>query len=287
MWKTIEPKGRASALDPAQVAAHYDDLDRVYRKVWGEHVHHGLFDSPRTSTEQATRRLVEVVAEQARIVAGSAVCDIGCGYGATARLLARERDARVTALTISPAQHAYALGVDGEADNPRYLLANWLENELESGSFDSAIAIESTEHMPDLAAFFDEAARVLRTVGRLVVCAWLTRERPRAWERRWLIGPICREGRMRGMETVAEHERLGRAAGLDMIGFRDVSLVVKKTWPICLGRMLKTIVREPAQSRALIRECGPNRVFAVTLLRIWLAYEVGAMRYGILTFQKA
>jgi len=27
-------------------------------------------------------------------------------------------------------------------------------------------------------------------------------------------------------------------------------------------------------------------VFALTLLRIWLAYEIGAMRYGILTFQK-
>jgi tocopherol O-methyltransferase len=25
------------------VARHYDTLDRFYREIWGEHVHHGLW----------------------------------------------------------------------------------------------------------------------------------------------------------------------------------------------------------------------------------------------------
>ena len=26
----------------ADIASHYDELDRFYRDIWGEHVHHGL-----------------------------------------------------------------------------------------------------------------------------------------------------------------------------------------------------------------------------------------------------
>src|SRR5690606_41389965 len=57
----------------------------------------------------AVRRLVELVAERARIGAGAAVCDVGCGYGGTARQLAAERDARVTGWTLSAAQHDFAV----------------------------------------------------------------------------------------------------------------------------------------------------------------------------------
>ena len=30
-------------IPPEEVADHYEDLDRIYREVWGEHVHHGLW----------------------------------------------------------------------------------------------------------------------------------------------------------------------------------------------------------------------------------------------------
>lgn len=281
------PTKETPTLDPAEVAAHYDDLDRYYRELWGEHVHHGLFDRKGMTPEQATRRLIEVVASEARVTAGSRVCDIGCGYGGTSRVLAHDFQAEVTALTVSSAQHAYAAAAEPDATNPRYLLCDWLENGLEAGSFDAAIAIESSEHMPDLSAFFTEAARVLRPGGRLVVCAWLTRDPLRRWERKTLIGPICREGRMRGMETTAEYQRLGRQAGLEPVWAQDVSRQVKATWPTCARRVVSRFIRDPASRRFLFKDGGPNRIFALTLLRIWLAYEVGAMRYGILTFTRS
>ncbi len=223
----IDTTARPLALDPAEVAAHYDDLDHFYRKHWGEHVHHGLFDRPRMSPEQATRRLIEVVAVDARIAPGSTVCDVGCGYGGTSRVLVREHQAEVTALTISSAQYSHATTVDPGRDNPRYILGDWLQNDLEPSSFDALIAIESSEHMPDLLAFFRQAGRVLRPGGRMVVCAWLTRDPARAWERRALIGPICREGRMRGMETASEYQRMAATAGLEPVNVRDVSRQVK------------------------------------------------------------
>jgi tocopherol O-methyltransferase len=268
------------------VAAHYDDLDRFYREIWGEHVHHGLWSDPGATPEEAARRLIDVVAGQAGVKPGDAVCDVGCGYGGTARVLAREHAARVTALTISAAQHAYARNVEPDSDNPAYLLRDWLDNRLEGDTFDAVIAIESSEHMPDLGAFFAEVARVLRPGGRFVVCAWLTRDRPRAWERRWLLDPICREGRLRGMESVAEYHRLARAVGLVPTDFHDVSRQVKRTWPICARRVVAGLFREPSYRRFLLQSGSPNKVFALTLARIWLAYELGSMRYGIITAVK-
>src|SRR3954451_17141093 len=91
-------------VSPGDVAAHYDDLDRFYREIWGEHVHHGLWTSARSTPVEAARRLIDVVAGLARVKAGDDVCDVGCSYGGTARVLARDYAAVVTALTISKAQ---------------------------------------------------------------------------------------------------------------------------------------------------------------------------------------
>lgn len=268
---------------PADVAAHYDNLDRFYRELWGEHVHHGLWESGRESPAEAARRLVAVVVERARITAGDAVCDVGCGYGATARMLAHEYGARVTALTISAAQHAYARAVDPDADNPAYLLRDWLANGLPPASFDAVIAIESAEHMTDRAAFFAEAARVLRPGGRLVVCAWLAQAPPGGPRARHLLEPICREGRLLGMGSAADHDAWARGAGLVPIDSLEVGRRVKRTWPTCIVRGLKGLLTRADYRRFLTRGGTPNRAFALTLFRIWLAYELGAMGYGILT----
>ena len=269
-----------------EVAAHYDDLDRFYREIWGEHVHHGLWQSRRETAEQAIHGLITEVAAQACVRAGDRICDVGCGYGGTSRILARDYGARVTGLTVSAAQHQHAMSLDPEAANPSYLLRDWLANDLEPASFDAVVAIESSEHMADLEIFFTETARVLKPGGRFVVCAWLSRETPSDWERRFLLEPICREGCLRGMGSASEYQRLAQAAGLVPICFQDVSRKVKRTWPICAGRVVRGLLREPSYRRFLLHGQSSNRVFALTLLRIWLAYELGSMRYGILTALK-
>ncbi len=267
---------------PAAVAAHYDDLDRFYREIWGEHVHHGLWRSGRESPEVAVRQLITLVAERAEIAAGDLVCDVGCGYGGTARVLAREYGAAVTALTIAPAQYAYARDLEPAAANPVYLLGDWCANSLPADSFDVVIAIESSEHMADKPAFFAEVHRVLKPGGRFVVAAWLARPNPGRWEVRHLLEPICREGRLPGMGTADEYTQLAAAAGLEPAHYEDLSRQVKRTWPICAWRTIRGLIRNPDYRHFLFKGKSPDRVFALTLFRILLAYETGSMRYGIL-----
>jgi tocopherol O-methyltransferase len=283
----IEPR---AAMTRTAVSAHYDDLDQFYRELWGEHLHHGLWRTGRESAGEATRQLIELVAERAGVRPGARVCDVGCGYGGTARVLAREHGAGVTGLTISRAQYDYAVaatdpdGVPG--GGPVYLLRDWAENGLEAGSFDAVIAMESTEHMPDKASFFAEAARVLRPGGKLVVCAWLTRPDPGRAAVRHLLEPICREGRLFGMGSAGEYARLASDAGLDAVTVEDLSRQVKRSWPVGAGRALKGLFVRPDYRRFLLRGGCPDRVFLLTVFRIWAAYELGVMRYGVLTAVK-
>src|SRR5436305_1557670 len=86
------------------VSGHYDELDRAYRDIWGEHVHHGYWVSGRESPAEAAEALVRLVADRLDPHPGQEVCDIGCGYGATGGWLAEHRRVRVTGFTISEAQ---------------------------------------------------------------------------------------------------------------------------------------------------------------------------------------
>lgn len=265
------------------VASHYDELDHFYRDIWGDHVHHGLWLRGDETPEQAVLQLAELVRERALVAAGTRVCDIGCGYGATARLFAAS-GAEVTAITISPAQ--FAVAQERGNANPRFVLGDWLSNELRSQDFDAAIAVESSEHMPDKSRFFQQAERVLRPRGRLVICAWLAAEKPGWLAESWLLEPICCEGRMPQLGSATDYEALARDAGFRLEKFENVTRRVERTWPMIVRRLLAKFAKDPRYLRFLFSPYAKNRVFAITIPRIWLAYRVGAMRYGIFTFVK-
>lgn len=276
-----------SPLAERSVARHYDDLDRFYREIWGEHVHHGLWETGDEGPEEAAEALARHVARALRVGPGDHVCDVGCGYGGTARILTREHGADVTAVTITPAQHAYAVAVDPHAGNPRYLLRDWLDNGLPDRAFDAAFAIESTEHMADKRRCFAEMARVLVPGGRVVVCAWIASETARPSEHRFLLEPICREGRLPGMGTEAEYRALMEDAGIEVHRADDLSAQVIRTWPVCIGRLAHGIATRPDYRRFLLRSGAVDRIFAVTMLRIWAAYGTGAMRYVVFRGERA
>jgi tocopherol O-methyltransferase len=204
------------------VADHCDELDHFYREIWGEHVHHGLWERGDERPEEAVLNLVKLVAKRGHIGAEARVCDVGCGYGAAARMLALEFGATVSAITIWPAQYRHAVSESGGARNPEYLLCDWLSNDLPSGVFDAVLSIESSEHMQDKEIFFAQAHRVLKTGGRMVVCAWLSAANPTAPQRRH-IQPICREGRIPGMGTEIDYRKWFSEAGLVLESCEDVS----------------------------------------------------------------
>lgn len=269
----------------ASVAAHYDELDPVYRRIWGEHVHHGYWRTGRESAAQAAEALVGLVETRLALAPGQTVCDIGCGYGATAALLAARHGVTVVGLTISSAQATIARA--RTAPGFTCLRRDWLDNHLADASFDHAYAIESSEHMIDKARFFTEAARVLRPGGRLVVCAWLEGEDVRPWEVRHLLKPICTEGRLPSMGSRIDYQELASSAGFVLKSYEDISRNVRRTWGVCLRRLAVRLLTDSAIRRLALSPATKNRDFVLSLPRLIVALRTGAMRYGIFVWEKA
>jgi tocopherol O-methyltransferase len=86
--------------------------------------------------------------------------------------------------------------------------------------------------------------------------------------------------------SVSDYESLGAEAGFRREKFEDITRRVERTWPSIVRRLIAKFATEPRYLRFLFSRHSHNRIFALTILRIWIAYRVQAMRYGIFTFVK-
>lgn len=267
--------------DRARVAAHYDVLDRWYREIWGEHVHHGLWATGLEWPEEAALNLARAVADLAGIGAGSQLVDVGCGYGATARLLARERGARVTAVTLSRAQWSWAAALPRRDGDPEYVHADWLAGEVPAGAFDAAIAIESLSHMADAPRAFGELGRVVRPGGRVVVVDWLVGPRAGRRAERAFTRPICEEGHLPALRTPAEYAALLRGAGFELVSYADERRRVWRTWAVVVRRLAARLAADPAARAELLSPVQAELRFGLSLARIPAALLCGTMAFGV------
>jgi tocopherol O-methyltransferase len=273
-------------VETDDVARHYDDLDEMYREVWGEHIHHGFWTRGDETVHEAVVALVEYLASRLRLRRGMRILDAGCGYGATASLLANWYGADVTGVSLSDRQIAFAKKRFGAVAGLTFVHSDVLGVALPEASLDTIIAIESLAHMGDKPAFFRFCERHLVSGGRVGICAWLAAPRVSAHLRRLLLEPICREGRLPGIGTLEEYVGMAEEAGLEVTHAEDVSRHVRRTWIIIAARVARKLVTDARYRRLLLDPTFESRVFAATVVRLIAAYYWSAMQYGVLVARK-
>jgi SAM-dependent methyltransferase len=170
----IEPRTVQTA---AAVAEHYDELDPFYREVWGRHVHHGYWANGRESAEEAVEGLIELLAARLALAPGQQLCDVGCGYGATALHLAGRYGVEVTGVTISPVQAARAQDAAAGHDRVAVACRDWL-----TGSCAPAGASACWPGSPGRARRRGRSGTSSsRSAGRVGSRAWAPKESTAIW----------------------------------------------------------------------------------------------------------
>ena len=82
--------------------AYYDGpADQIYRNIWGDNIHLGVPCDDKCPHPEAMEHTNEIMAQAVDIRSGSRVLDLGCGYGSTARYLAKNYGCSITATNIS------------------------------------------------------------------------------------------------------------------------------------------------------------------------------------------
>jgi len=152
------------------ILAHYDLGNRFYEAWLDASMTYSAarFDAKVRDLEAAQRAKYQGLAEHLELQPGDHVLEIGCGWGGFAEFVAREYGVRVTGITISDEQLAYArarITKAGLSDRVEIRRQDYRDVE---GQFDKVASIEMFEAVGEKywRAYFGKIADVLKPGGK-------------------------------------------------------------------------------------------------------------------------
>jgi cyclopropane-fatty-acyl-phospholipid synthase len=150
------------------IRAHYDLGDDFYR-LWldpGMNYSSALFARPDQDLAAAQAEKHAALARAMGLRHGHRLLEIGCGWGDFARFAAVEVGAQVTAITISPAQHAHASRLIQAQDLTERVTVELRDYRDVDGRFDRIASIEMLEAVGETYwPLFAERLRALLAPG--------------------------------------------------------------------------------------------------------------------------
>ncbi len=161
----------------SDAAKHYDDCYWDYLFAWCNRenlaLHYGYWDDDTKSHHQALLNKNQALYDAAGIKPEHHVLDAGCGIGGSSIWMAKHHGNQMTAITISQKQAQYATSHakrQGVSDKVNFQVSDFCATPFENESFDVVWGLESVCHALKKGDFLQEAFRLLRPGGRIVVC---------------------------------------------------------------------------------------------------------------------
>lgn len=247
-----------------QTQLYYDGAaNEIYREIWGENLHLGIFTDPDEPLQDAMERSNKRMAEGLGLQPSDYVLDVGGAHGALGRYLAQTFGCRVLVTDISERELEWGRELTagaGMQDQVSFQRADFHELPFEDDSFDCYWSQEAFLHAVDKAQVLHEAQRVLKADGKLVFSDLLVRQgtsqedRERIYER--VLSP--------DMWDTADYIEGLRGAGFDVLQHEDWSEHVAPTYS-WVGDQLEK--RRPEFERRIGKE-AVDRTSAA--LRFWV-----------------
>lgn len=222
-----------------KIAAFWDQLSESWRTVWGPHIHHGYYETAQfINPEEAQEKLIEKLAELLVIAPKAKILDVGCGMGATSLILAEKYQAQVTGITISQKQVAIATQQAQEKNikNVSFKIEDALALEsMEDNSFDILWSLESCEQFYDKNLFIQQAYRVLKPGGKILLATWCSSHDEYTGRFAKKYQKLCFAFDVPYMPTIECYRKLLSAQNFTVNTTLDWSTFVQKSWDVGLS----------------------------------------------------
>jgi tocopherol O-methyltransferase len=262
--------------DKNKIIELYDVISPYYPSLWGEHLHHGYWIVGDESKEKAQLQLVEHLAQLANIKSGSEILDIGCGMGGSSLYLARNYNATVTGITISPVQVEMATAAAArERIDVKFLVMDAEAMDFQK-QFDVLWSVESISHYQHREDFFVSASRLLKPGGAFGIIDWFKKKNLTSAETNKFILPI-EKGMLCELQIMDDYEQYLTSNGLQITHREVLNKNCAKTWDLGLD-----IIKNKS-FWALAAKYGSNIVSHLKAFRAMRAgFASGNFVYGLI-----
>jgi len=151
------------------VRHHYDLSGELYDLFLDQNRQYSCayFRSPDDDIDQAQINKLQHLACKLRLAPGQSVLDIGCGWGGLAIFLAKSYGVKVTGVTLSDEQLAYARKWVERENLTDLVTIKKLDYRLEPDTYDRIVSVGMFEHVgePHFVEYFTHVKRLLKDDG--------------------------------------------------------------------------------------------------------------------------
>lgn len=247
-------------------------------------MHYGFWDPDVKSRRQAMIQENDAIIFYGNIRKGMRVLDAGCGVGGTAMHIAKQTGARVMGITLDPGQIRKARGYARDHHVSHLVdfeVMDFCALTFPKASFDLVYAIESIVHAKNKLLFLNEAYRVLKPGGSLIIADGYAARLPKTPKEQEVLRNLqwgfCLPQVITGDSMTLDVKKAG------FVKVQKI-LKTKETWQSVMyfGRLAKHVL---PLSRILSFLPSPHiqAIYrnAVALVAVKRSYELGLGEYAI------
>ncbi|MDF2530092.1 MAG: Tocopherol O-methyltransferase [Gammaproteobacteria bacterium] len=269
----------------SKIAKFWDQISFGWRNIWGPHIHHGFYEQgSMLSPLQAQEKLIDKLAEYAELKPNARLLDVGCGMGGSSLYLEKHYSISSTGISLSQKQVDIATEQARlqQAEKARFKVEDALAmTSFHKDSFDIVWSLESCEQFFDKSLFIQEAYRVLKPGGRLMLATWCSDKPTYCGHEAKQYEKLCKAFDLPYMPTIEHYKNLLNQYGFKLLTSRDWSSYVAKSWDIGVSLV-------NAYSFLQLLKLGGLRGlrFAKQIRLMQRAFRENRVRYGVFVAEK-